>query len=174
MAVLAATVGSLLLWGCGGGPYVRNLHSIRHMSVLVLPFKNLTNTPEAGKSITALFISSITIHRTFYLASAGSATVKTLAGIDQTGSFPNNILETLAKEHIDAILFGNVTEYEYRTGLSTTEPIVGFTWKMVSTRTGRTMWAGAVSRLDSCFWFCHDTLSEFGKRLVDSEVRRLS
>jgi hypothetical protein len=103
----------------------------------------------------------------------GTATVQALSNLSQTGSFPENILLTLYKRHIDAVLFGNVTEYEYRSGLSTTEPIVGFTWKMISTRTGRTIWAGSVSRLDSCFWFCHETLAEFGKRLVDSQVKRL-
>ncbi|MHB8544933.1 MAG: hypothetical protein ACYC9S_13165 [Leptospirales bacterium] len=168
MAMMALLVGTLLFSGCATVSS-RNTEPLDHMSVLLLPFKNLTSTPEAGKTISALFVSSLTVHHAMYLASASSQTMKDVARMAESGTLPPSILEPLSKEHIDAVLFGNVTEYEYRAGLST-EPVVGFTWKMISTRTGRTVWTGAVSKVDSCFWFCHDTLSEFGKDLVDREV----
>lgn len=167
-SILILLIGTIVLGGCGTAPY-RTPEPLEHMSVLLLPFKNLTSTPEAGKTISALFVSSLTVHHAMYLASASSETMKDVAKIAESGTLPPSILEPLAREHIDAVLFGNVTEYEYRNGLST-EPVVGFTWKMISTRTGRTVWTGAVSKVDSCFWFCHDTLSEFGKNLVDEEV----
>lgn len=163
----------LLMGGCGT---TRSNESepIEHMFVLLLPFKNLTSTPNAGKTVSALFVSSITVNHAMYLTSADTETTKDLAKMAESGTLPENILEPLAKEHIDAVMFGNVTEYEYRSGLST-EPLVGFTWKMISTRTGRTIWAGTVSKVDSCFWVCHDTLTEFAKNLVDREVeKRLS
>jgi hypothetical protein len=141
------------------------------MSVLLLPFKNLTTTPEAGKTISALFISSLTLHHAMHLSSASYETTRDLAKMAEGGNLPDSILAPLAKEHIDAVLFGNVTEYEYRSGLST-EPVVGFTWKMISTKKGRTIWTGAVSQIDTCFWLCHDTLSEFGKELVDKAVEK--
>lgn len=163
-------VAILLLDGCSTSGF-RSSEPIDHMSVLLLPFKNLTSTPEAGKTISALFVSSITVSHAMYLASASPATSKDIAKIAESGTLPNSILESLARDHIDAVLFGNVTEYEYRSGLST-EPVVGFTWKMLSTKTGSTIWTGAVSRVDSCFWVCHDTLAEFGKTLVDEEVEK--
>lgn len=166
-------IGTIVMGGCKTTPY-QNSEPIEHISVLILPFKNLTSTPEAGKTISALFISSITLHHVMYLSSASNGTMKDIQKMTESGTLPNSILQPLAKEHIDAVLFGNVTEYEYRSGLST-EPVVGFTWKMISTKTGRTVWTGAVSQIDTCFWFCHDTLSEFGKELVDAAVdKRLS
>ncbi|AKS23088.1 MAG: hypothetical protein C75L2_00390021 [Leptospirillum sp. Group II 'C75'] len=173
LATLILLAGILLMGGCGT---TRSNESepIEHMFVLLLPFKNLTSTPNAGKAVSALFVSSITVNHAMYLTSADTETTKDLAKMAESGTLPENILEPLAKEHIDAVMFGNVTEYEYRSGLST-EPLVGFTWKMISTRTGRTIWAGTVSKLDSCFWVCHDTLTEFAKNLVDREVeKRLS
>lgn len=173
MTTFLLLIGVLVFGGCGTAPY-HNSEPIEHMSVLVLPFKNLTSTPEAGKTISALFVSSITLHHATYLSSSSYETVTDLAKMAESGTLPNSILVPLAKEHIDAVLFGNVTEYEYRTGLST-EPVVGFTWKMISTKTGRTVWTGAVSQIDTCFWLCHDTLAEFGKELVDKAVeQRLS
>lgn len=171
MTTLILIMGTLVLGGCGEAPF-RPSEQISHMSVLLLPFKNLTSTPDAGKTVSALFVSSLTIHRAMYLASASADTMKDVANMAESGTLPQSVLVPLAREHIDAVLFGNVTEYEYRSGLST-EPVVGFTWKMISTRTGRTVWTGAVSRVDSCFWYCHDTLSEFGKKLVDDEVEKL-
>lgn len=172
MAVLLVC-GTFFQAGCST---VRSENSdpIDHMFVLLLPFKNLTSTPNAGKAISALFVSSITVHRAMYLSSSDNGTTKELAKMAESGTLPENILVPLARQHIDAVLFGNVTEYEYRSGLST-EPIVGFTWKMISTRTGRTIWVGAVSKVDSCFWVCHDTLAEFARNLVDVEIeKRLS
>ena len=166
-------IGTILIGGCKTTPY-QNSEPIEHLSVLILPFKNLTSTPEAGKTISALFISSITLHHAMYLSSASNETMKDIQKMTESGNLPSSVLEPLAKDHIDAVLFGNVTEYEYRSGLST-EPVVGFTWKMISTKTGRTVWTGAVSQIDTCFWLCHDTLSEFGKELVDAQVdKRLS
>ncbi|MHB1925782.1 MAG: hypothetical protein ACYCRD_00735 [Leptospirillum sp.] len=173
LVTLILLAGILLMGGCGT---TRSNESepIEHMFVLLLPFKNLTSTPNAGKTVSALFVSSITVNHAMYLTSADTETTKDLAKMAESGTLPENILEPLAKEHIDAVMFGNVTEYEYRSGLST-EPLVGFTWKMISTRTGRTIWAGTVSKVDSCFWVCHDTLTEFAKNLVDREVeKRLS
>lgn len=168
ITTLLLLIGTLVFGGCGTAPY-HNSEPIEHMSVLVLPFKNLTATPEAGKTISALFVSSITLHHAMYLSSANYQIMKDVAKIGESGTLPNSILEPLAKDHIDAVLFGNVTEYEYRSGLST-EPVVGFTWKMISTKTDRIIWTGAVSKVDTCFWLCHDTLAEFGKELVDKEV----
>ena len=170
VTMLFLMVGTLLLSGCGTAP-PRSMDPIDHMAVLLLPFKNLTSTPEAGKTVSALFVSSITLNHAMYLASASSETMRDIARMAESGTLPESVLEPLAREHIDAVLFGNVTEYEYRSGLST-EPVVGFTWKMISTRSGRTIWTGAVSKVDSCFWVCHDTLSEFGKYLVDEEVKK--
>ncbi|MHB1287565.1 MAG: hypothetical protein ACYCYP_13630 [Leptospirales bacterium] len=171
MIMISLITSSLILGGCGEAPF-RSSEPIEHMSVLLLPFKNLTSTPEAGKTISALFVSSLTIHHAMYLSSATQETMKDIANMAESGTLPQSVLVPLSREHIDAVLFGSVTEYEYRSGLST-EPVVGFTWKMISTRTGRTIWTGAVSKIDSCFWFCHDTLSEFGKELVDDKVEKL-
>ncbi len=167
---LLILVSALLSGGCATSRY-RSSEPLDHMSVLLLPFKNLTSTPEAGETISALFVSSITVNHAMYLASASPGTSKDIAKMAESGTLPNSVLESLAREHIDAVLFGNVTEYEYRSGLST-EPVVGFTWKMLSTKSGRTLWTGAVSKVDSCFWVCHDTLAEFGKELVDEEVEK--
>lgn len=173
IATLLFLIGILVFGGCGTTPY-RNTEPIEHLSILLLPFKNLTSTPDAGKTISALFVSSITLHHAMYLSSASYETMQDVARMAESGTLPKTVLDTLSKEHIDAVLFGNVTEYEYRSGLST-EPVVGFTWKMISTKTGRTIWTGAVSQIDTCFWLCHDTLSEFGKELVDKEIeKRLS
>lgn len=170
LLTLLFVAGTLIVGGCGTTRQNES-EPIDHLFVLLLPFKNLTSTPNAGKAISALFVSSITVNHAMYLTSAGEETTKDLAKMAESGTLPENILEPLAREHIDAVMFGNVTEYEYRSGLST-EPLVGFTWKMISTRTGRTIWAGAVSRVDSCFWVCHDTLTEFAKNLVDREVQK--
>ena len=166
---LVLLLGIIVVGGCGTAHH--HVESVQNMSILVLPFKNLTSTPKAGKTVSALFATSLSTHREGYLVSAGAGTIKAIASLSESGTLPSNILTDLAREHIDGVLFGNVTEFEYRSGLST-EPVVGFTWKLISTRTGRTIWMGAVSKVDSCFWVCHDTLSEFGKNLIDNIVQR--
>ena len=162
----------LLLTGGCGGSLPPPAEFLLGKSVLVLPFQNLSQTPEAGRTISSLFISSLGLHRAMALVSASPRTMKDISDVSQSGALPPSLLEELSREKIDAVLFGVVTEYEYRRGLST-EPVVGFTWKMVSTLTGRTLWAGAVSQVDSCFWVCRDTLSSFGRSLVDQAVEQM-
>ncbi len=162
----------LLLTGGCGGSLPPPSEPLLGKSVLVLPFQNLSGTPEAGRTLSSLFISSLELHRALALVSATPQTMKDISDVSQSGALPPALLAELARDRIDAVLFGVVTEYEYRRGLST-EPVVGFTWKMVSTLTGRTLWAGAVSQVDSCFWVCGDTLSAFGKKMVDRAVEKM-
>ncbi|MCL5284141.1 MAG: hypothetical protein M1313_00025 [Nitrospirae bacterium] len=162
----------LLLTGGCGGSLPPPADPLLGKSVLVLPFENLSQTPEAGRTLSSLFVSSLDLHRAMYLVSATPGIIKDISAVSRSGALPPALLTELSRERIDAVLFGVVTEYEYRRGLST-EPVVGFTWKMVSTLTGRTLWTGAVSRVDSCFWVCRDTLSSFGRALVDRAVERM-
>ena len=162
-------LGFTFFGACSSVPH--HVESVQHMSILVLPFKNFTATPKSGQTVSALFATSLSTHREGYLVSASPGVIKDVAGFTESGTLPSDVLATLAREHIDAVLFGNVTEYEYRSGLST-EPVVGFTWKLISTRTGRAVWMGAVSKVDSCFWVCRDTLSEFAKTLIDELVEK--
>ncbi len=113
-------------------------------SVAVMPFTNLTNYPNAGQ-IVADVMSSV-------LYEAGSFVVmskeeqKTRAG-DLQALTSGVSSEHMAREigqklGVSAVIFGSVSEYRYKQGL-TESPTVGVNLRMVDVKTGEIVWAAS-------------------------------
>ncbi len=142
------------------------------LRVLVVPFKNISMTPDAGEAATALFVSAVTVYHPFIMVRLSPQEVTTISGMIDGHFLPEALRVALKRQNIDAVLYGNVTEYEYQAGLAS-EPVVGIDWTMVSTLTGSVLWTAAPTKLGWCFWFCHKTLSSLVRDIVDEEMRNL-
>ncbi|MHB1285725.1 MAG: hypothetical protein ACYCYP_04040 [Leptospirales bacterium] len=165
----------LLGTGCQatGTGYLSPNTNLSRLKVVVVPFTNLTTTPDAGKSVTSIFLSEIQIRNPFSLLPLPK---ETLSGVNPSvfgDSIPNNVrIRLQAQTGADAVLTGVVTEFEYRIG-GTTRPVAGFAWSLVSLHTGRTLWAANASRMGSCFWSCRQTLSGMARDLIDEKLQAL-
>ncbi|MHB1606538.1 MAG: hypothetical protein ACYCTV_09145 [Leptospirales bacterium] len=143
------------------------------LKVVVLPFTNLTTTPDAGKAVTEIFLSELHIRHPFPLLPLPKGTPSRTWSPGTVDSIPPDIRTQIqAMTGADAALTGTVTEFEYRVG-GTTRPVSALSWTLVSLRTGRILWAANAARMGSCFWSCRKTLSGLTKDLVDEKIREL-
>jgi hypothetical protein len=161
--------------GCAssGEEFVAPNTDLSGRKVVVLPFSNLTTTPDAGQAITSIVLSDLRIRHPFVLLPLPEGTLS-LPGKERADDFLSQNLRNRIRSMTgaDAALVGTVTEYEYRAG-GTTRPVTGFSWSLLSLRTGRILWAASASRMGSCFWSCRKTLSSLARDLVDEKIREL-
>lgn len=170
-----AILFSLAIAGCAttGAGFISPNTDLSRLKVVVLPFANLTTTPDAGKAVTALFLSELQIRQPFSILPLSQ---DTLSGIrlshTEDSISPDIRLRLRSTTGADAALTGVVTEFEYRIG-GTTRPVAGLSWSLISLRTGRILWSANASRMGSCFWSCRQTLSGLARDLIDEKLRKL-
>jgi TolB-like protein len=172
LARIAAASLLLVLPAChsAGFDYRTPNTNLSGLKVVVLPFSNLTTTPDAGKSVTALFVSEVNVRHPFILIDFPDPDLLSGKVDPATGSVPVGLRRRIkASTGADAVLSGTVTEFEYRVG-GTSRPVVGMSWTLVSMGTGRVLWAASVSRMGSCFWTCRDTVSGLARNLIDEKI----
>ena len=165
-------LGLFLLASCASGGKSSGLlpPAPRPLTVFVQPFSNLTTTPDAGKSVTTLLVSSLLRHPELRLASAESLPFPLPRNVSAT-NMSLTMRDRLKAAGIDAILSGSVIEYTYRSELES-EPVVGIDWTMTDIRSGRVLWSAALSGVGSCFLGCSQTLTSLSTDLIGHEVSR--
>jgi hypothetical protein len=143
------------------------------LKVVILPFSNLTTTPDAGKSVTALFVSAVNVRHPFILIDYPERERLSRSVDPATGAVPASVrVRIRSSTGADAVLSGSVTEFEYRVG-GATRPVVGMSWTLVSLKTGRVLWAASVSQMGSCFWTCRETVTGLARKLIDEKIARM-
>jgi TolB-like protein len=140
------------------------------LSVLILPFSNLTTTPDAGKSVTTILISSLIRQNSLRVVSSESIPFEVPGGISAM-NIPPGLRDRLRSMGVDMILSGSVIEYGYRSELES-EPVVGLTWMMTDLASGKILWSVRASGVGSCFWGCSQTLTSLSGKLIRREVER--
>lgn len=142
----------------------------RPVAVLVLPFSNLTTTPDAGKSITTLLTAELLRKSAFVVVPADSVPFTIPSGVSAI-NIPANLRDHLKSMGIKAVLSGTVIEYAYRSELES-EPVAGVNWVMTDLRSGHVIWSVALSGVGSCFMGCRQTLTALSGTLIEREVDR--
>lgn len=138
------------------------------ISVLILPFSNLTTTPDAGKSVTTILTSSLIRKDSLRIIPSDSLPLLVPSGVSAL-NIPPGLRDRLKSMGIDALLSGSVIEYGYRSELES-EPVVGMTWMMTDLETGRVLWSVRASGVGSCFFGCSQTLTSLSGKLIRREV----
>ena len=139
-------------------------------SVLILPFSNLTTTPDAGKSVTTILTSSLVRQNSLRVVSSGTIPFEVPGGISAM-NIPPVLRDRLRSMGVDMILSGSVIEYGYRSELES-EPVVGLTWMMADLASGKILWSVRASGVGSCFLGCSQTLTSLSGKLIRREVER--
>jgi len=140
------------------------------LSVLILPFSNLTTTPDAGKSVTTIMTSSLIRKNSLRVIPADSIPFEIPSRISAI-NVPAGLRDRLRAMGIDMLLSGSVIEYGYRSELES-EPVVGVTWMMTSLASGKVLWSVRASGVGSCFLGCSQTLTSLSGKLIRREVER--
>lgn len=140
------------------------------LSVLVLPFLNLTTTPDAGKAVTTILTSELLRRQDLRVVPASSMPVPIPEGVSAI-NIPASLRDRLKSMGVDSLLSGSVMEYAYRSELES-EPVVGINWVMTDLRTGQVLWSVALSGVGSCFLGCSQTLTSLSGKLIHNEVDR--
>lgn len=138
------------------------------LSVLILPFSNLTTTPDAGKSVTTIMTSSLIREASLRVVSSDSIPFAIPAGVSAI-NIPAGLRDRLRSFGVESLLSGSVIEYGYRSQLES-EPVVGVTWMMTNLVTGKVLWSVRASGVGSCFLGCSQTLTSLSGKLIRREV----
>ncbi len=140
------------------------------LSLLILPFSNLTTTPDAGKSVTTILTSALIAKNSLQVIPAGSIPFEISSGVSAI-NVPPGLRDKLRSMGVDMLLSGSVIEYGYRSELES-EPVVGVTWMMTDLVSGKVLWSVRTSGVGSCFLGCSQTLTSLSGTLIRREVER--
>ncbi len=165
--------GGVVLWlaGCATGSHLERDYISdspspqRHMSVLVLPFQNLTVHPKAGVALAGIMATELRKEGIFEIQES-----PLLEGGDDDSVSAAPIAMARAAG-TDAVLLGFVTEYGYRYGFRK-QPVVGIDLRLIRTD-GTVLWAASASEAGSAY-LGRDSVTEAAQRLVMRLVQRLS
>ncbi len=161
----------LLLAGCSTGFHLERgfVNSSpapqRGMSVLVVPFHNLTTHPGAGVAMGRIMAAELYQQGLFTVQESPSLEQEGVSG-DDPGS------DAVVQARVvgaDAVLSGSVTEYGYRQGFRK-QPVVGISLRLIRTD-GTVLWAASASEAGNAY-LGRDSLTgaaqRMAMRLVDS------
>ncbi|HHS83455.1 MAG TPA: hypothetical protein ENK38_00815 [Gammaproteobacteria bacterium] len=174
-AVATLLLGAAIFWlaGCTTGSHLERSFinnsppPQRDMSVLVVPFQNLTVHPNAGTAVAKLIATE--------LYKDGIFTVQESPLLDTVQSAGNHLAEepvAMARAAgADVVLTGSVTEYGYRYGFRK-QPVVGITIRLIRTD-GTILWAASASEVGSAY-LGKDSVTEAAQRVVMRLVQGLS
>jgi len=118
--------------------------------VVVLPFENLSSRAEAGKIISDILATELYSSRRFGIMEWEEAqTALQASGLSIPESLDSETAKSLAQQlGVQAALIGTISDYSYgstlleiRAGL----PSVAFTARLIDARTGKPLWASALS-----------------------------
>ncbi len=137
----------------------------RQMSVLVIPFRNLTVHPNAGLALARLMATELRKEGVFDVRESP----RLESGSD--GPIPDEPVAMARAAGVDAVLLGFVTEYGYRYGFRK-QPVVGIDLRLIRTD-GTVLWAASASEAGSAY-LGRDSVTEAAQRMVMRLVQRLS
>ena len=173
--VTRLAIGVLTLLGCASAEqeWVRP-GAGRVVRVAVLPFENQTPSLRAGQAAGDLLVSQ--------LLATGAISVMD----------PSEVADLLRRENLDPadpgrlpsaqrvgrllqvshVLYGAVTEYRYKPGLSET-PAVGMTARLVDVASGEVVWTASHARLGSS-WLREDGLARVAQQMAHDMAAHLT
>ncbi len=172
--VFPLVLGGVALWllaGCSTGSHLERSYVSespspqRQMSVLIVPFRNLTIHPNAGVAVAGLMATELRKEGIFDLQ---ESPLLSSGGTDPNFGDPLAMARTAG---VDAVLLGFVTEYGYRYGFRK-QPVVGVDVRLVRTD-GTVLWAASASEAGSAY-LGRDSVTEAAQRLIMRLVRELS
>ena len=132
--------------------------------VAVIPFVNVSGTPNAGRAVTELFVAELTAKQALELAPQDNVNALLLEfeGMDLP---PKKLAEIT---NADTLILGHITEYAYKQSLGE-DPAVGITLRAIDAKTGAVLWSASRSGTGRYSWVREDSLS----RLAQGMCRHL-
>ncbi|MBT7408881.1 MAG: hypothetical protein HN826_04200, partial [Methylococcales bacterium] len=142
------------------------------LKVAIIPFENWTNHPNAGQIAAQMIATELYTQDIFKLQE--ETQVKRLLDIKKVNmarlsktSYARKIASML---HVDAVIMGSVSEYDYQHGLHE-EPTVGLNARLIS-RAGIVMWASSHSEIGRGY-LRRDSLNDAAQRAIIDMVAEL-
>lgn len=142
--------------------------------VAVLPLVNLSSYPHAGRIVGELLTTEMYALTRFQIMERTEMLEK-LKGADEDldQALERAVALKVGRSlGVDTIIYGSVTEFSYKRGLSE-EPVVGITVRMLDVKEDRILWAGSQAGTGGCFWFCEDSLSRLAQKVCHEMVTRM-
>ncbi len=173
VSFILVVLAAFWLTGCSTGSHLeRNFVNSspppqRGMSVLVVPFQNLTVHPKAGVAVARLVATELYKEGLFSIQE--SPLLNTAQSVD---NHPAEEPVAIARASgADVVLTGSVTEFGYRYGFRK-QPVVGISVRLIRTD-GTILWAASASEVGSAY-LGRDSATEAAQRLVMRLVQGLS
>ncbi|MBF0131380.1 MAG: hypothetical protein HQL75_02180 [Magnetococcales bacterium] len=175
---IAIGLVALGLFGCAMGVNRSFVHEELEknspLTVAVLPFENLSNSPTAGLSVAQLFATELMASKQFCLLEE-SEMRRQLIGlkVDMDRLADVSIARDVGTGlFVDAVLTGSVSEFSYQHGLRE-EPAVGFNVQLVRIRDGVVLWRASQSLMGSGF-LSRESIYYTAQKAVHNTVGKLS
>ncbi len=183
---LIAVLTTLFLASCAGRgddfPTARRafLPSENTRRIAVVEFENLTANPRAGSDLSLHCYNELfrRIHaggfadrdgRRFDVA--GEAEVRAVQAARPGMSFPPR--EFAAATNCQLVLFGTVSEYQYKRGLSE-NPAIGLHLRLYDAGAETVIWSGSLARAGRFSWFGEDALGRLAGEVCRDLLGRLA
>ncbi|MBW2617352.1 MAG: DUF799 family lipoprotein [Deltaproteobacteria bacterium] len=173
VAVLAFVLAAS---GCAGPDELVRQEAITAKAriIAVAPLANLTTHPKAGLIVAELAATQLLAAERFQVIGpmevAGAFDLKGYQIEDGLDMDQASKLTGLLGAN--TLLFGSVTEYQYRPGLYD-QPAVGLSLRFKDLKTGQIIWAANRSACGAKFWSRGMTLSQLADQLVAEMIQAL-
>ena len=141
---------ALLLLALSGCSYFRAspaTHRIDESSrILVLPFENFTETPNAGETIAELFATEMFVQGFTLVPEENRRQILPKVTFGPLSKRIEDLSRELAEEvNAQYVVIGVVGEFHYKYGLNA-NPAAGMAVQVLDAKTGETVWRGSGSR----------------------------
>jgi len=160
--------------GCGGPGATRFLHPEFDFSYLehvaVVPFENLSDTPNSGAQATRYFINSLLSAEAFQVVEPGEvARALSGQGMVRTAQLADTQIKDVGRElGVQGLFLGTVSESASLRSGSTTVSVVTVVIRLVETETGATVWSATNTEDSANFW---STLFGTGQKARSAVMR---
>lgn len=149
--------------------------------VAIIPFENLSMTPNANKVVSEMFHSYLESAQKFQVSSRDE--VKNALKSEVTlarGKIDRAVARSLGKElDVDAVIVGSVLEYTYLQEVKdgtvvAREPIVGILVRMIDVQKGSILWSSLHSRSSyEILRSNHSSITDVAQKAIDYIVHTI-
>lgn len=142
--------------------------------IAVLPLKNLTDYPNAGRIVSNMLTIELYKKKNFTILEHTAMLKKLNLDDDFSENTQSNVeaYEIGKKLGVDAIIYGAVTEYRYKRELNLV-PVVSIHVRMFDIKEKRVIWATSYSTNGRCTMFCKNSLSALAQTVCKRVSRSI-
>ncbi|MBK3332337.1 hypothetical protein GWK41_04555 [Persephonella atlantica] len=152
----------ILFYGCSSVYNIEKGYIDNRRTFVVIPFYNNTEMPLAGLRVASI-VEGVFASKGYRIADIDLK----IPQRDLSRQEIRSLITELKKSKADYVVTGEVNEWRYKTGIDG-EPAVSLTLKVISIKSGKTVWIGTGSRSG----WGHESLGVTTQKLINELIEK--